>query len=180
MYYYGTEINLLGINMNQLFWLSMVTFMLIMDDHYDLLVFVDDLDGGMGWLLFVVDWIISPFPTFSTNKTMRPGRWQELFVADLEKMDGFFPHMSILLVIDKIMNFQSPTYPKLQLVPPTAQSNTDFGDFKCTSLGLDSWTVHQPISQSNHLGVHRIPSNLMGMIFQPLRIVELYILSPSN
>ena len=45
MYYYGAEINLLGINMNQLFWLSMVTFMLIMDDHYDLLVFVDDLDG---------------------------------------------------------------------------------------------------------------------------------------
>ena len=103
-------------------WLSMVTFKLIMDDHYDLPVFEDDLDGGMGWLLFVVDWIISPFPTFSTNKTMRPGRWQEIFVADLEKMDIFFPHMSILLVIGKIMNFQSPTYPKLQLVPPTAIS----------------------------------------------------------
>jgi hypothetical protein len=34
----------------------------------------------------------------------------------------FFPHISILLVIGKIMNFQSPTYPKLQLVPPTAIS----------------------------------------------------------
>ena len=88
--------------------------------------------------------------------------------------------MSILLVIGKIMKFQSPTYPKLQLVPPTAQSNCDFGD----APSAPRWgTVHHPISQSNHLGVHRIPSNLMGMIFQPLRIVELYILiilSPSN
>ena len=145
------------------YWCSKMTWMGEWDDYYLLLI------GSFPHSLRLAP-IRRCVPEDGKNSSLQI--WKRWMV--------FFPHMSILLVIDKIMNFQSPTYPKLQLVPPTAQSNTDFGDFKCTSLGLDSWTVHQPISQSNHLGVHRIPSNLMGMIFQPLRIVELYILSPSN